>query len=47
MTSQKLTKAIANKIAMKNEKRRANGEGDLADWYRKYALVQGGSLLLY
>lgn len=41
MISETLTIAIDNKIALKNEKRRANGEEDLADWYRKYALLQG------
>jgi len=38
---QKLTKAINNKIATKNDKRKTIGKENLADWYPQYALLQG------
>jgi len=38
--SNKLTVAINNKIAMKNDKRKTLGQDNLADWYPKYALLQ-------
>ena len=41
MTSKKLTDAIENKIVMKNDKRKILGKDDLADWFQKYALLQG------
>mmetsp|Transcript_27771 Transcript_27771/g.50144 ORF Transcript_27771/g.50144 Transcript_27771/m.50144 type:complete len:208 (+) Transcript_27771:25-648(+) len=40
MTSKKLTDAIENKIAIKNDKRKSLGKDDLADWFQKYALLQ-------
>lgn len=36
----KLTDAIEQRIASMNETRRSLGEDDLADWYKKYALLQ-------
>ena len=39
-TTTKLTDAIEQRIASMNEKRRSLGEDDLADWYKKYALLQ-------
>ena len=36
----KLSKAVDNTIARKNERRDALGKDPLADWYKKYALLQ-------
>jgi hypothetical protein len=37
----RLTRAIDDEIAAKNARRNALGMGDLAGWYRRYALLQG------
>jgi hypothetical protein len=37
----RLTRAIDDEIAAKNVRRNALGMDDLADWYRRYALLQG------
>ena len=41
LIAQQLTEAIDNTITLKNEKRSTLGQEELADWYRKYALLQG------
>ena len=37
----RLTRAIDDEIAAKNARRNALGMDDLAEWYRRYALLQG------
>lgn len=40
---EKLEEAIDEKINVKNKKRQDLGKGNLADWYRTYALLQEAS----
>jgi len=45
--SARLTRAIDDEIAAKNVRRSAMGMDDLADWYRRYALLQGERYSLF